>query len=356
MSDNTLIKIFDGHNDSLLRYISDENYSFLKDNEGGHLDMGRAQKGGFAGGFFAVFIRNPVENDEPIPTMAQFKTDDGYDAPLPPPIQRGYAQQEAMRMIAKLYQVERRSEGQFKVVRTVDELTTSLETNPLTAILHFEGAEAIDENFDALETFYQAGLRSLGPVWSRKNTFAEGVPFKFPHSPDTGDGLTDAGKALIKACNALGIMIDLSHINEKGFWDVAEITDAPLVATHSNVHALAPSTRNLTDKQLDAIKESDGMVGLNFAVVFLRDDGQSDTNTPIEVMVRHIDYLVEKLGIERVGFGSDFDGAGVPNEIGDAAGLPKLIEALRGAGYDDDALRKLAHENWIRVLRKTWKA
>ena len=191
--------------------------------------------------------------------------------------------------------------------------------------------------------------------WSRPNAFAEGVPFRFPNAPNTGPGLTEAGKRLVRECNRLGIMVDLSHLNEKGFWGVAKISEAPLVATHSNVHALCPSARNLTDKQLAAIKESGGMVGLNFATGFLREDGKSNPDTEIELMVRHIDYLVEKLGIEHVGFGSDFDGATMPKEIGDVTGLPRLIEALRHAGYDNDALRKLAHENWVRVLEKTWK-
>ena len=239
-------------------------------------------------------------------------------------------------------------------MRTTGELEDCLKNGVLASILHFEGAEPIDTNLDALEVFYKAGLRSIGLVWSRPNAFATGVPFAFPHSPDTGPGLSDAGRALVRACNQLKVMIDLSHLNEKGFWDVAALSDAPLVATHSNVHNICPVTRNLTDKQLDAIKESDGMVGLNFAVSFLREDGTNDADTPISLMVRHIDYLVERLGIDRVGFGSDFDGARIPKEIGDVTGLPKLLDALRAAGYDDAALRKLAYENWVRILHKTW--
>jgi membrane dipeptidase len=149
-------------------------------------------------------------------------------------------------------------------------------------------------------------------------------------------------------------MIDVSHLNERGFWDVAALTDAPLVASHSNAYALCPSTRNLTDPQLDAIAASDGMIGLNFAVNFLREDSARDASTPLEVMVRQIDYLVERVGIDRVGFGSDFDGVLISQEIGDVSGLPRLMLALRDRGYDEGALRKLAHENWIRVLRKTW--
>jgi hypothetical protein len=133
------------------------------------------------------------------------------------------------------------------------------------------------------------------------------------------------------------------------------ISDAPLVATHSNAHALCPASRNLTDRQLDAIRDSGGVVGVNFAVGFLREDGHNDASTPITEIVRHIDYLVERMGIDHVAFGSDFDGATIPDELGGAAGLPKLIGALRDAGYDDAAIAKLTHENWLRVLRETWR-
>ena len=252
--------------------------------------------------------------------------------------------------------LEQESDGELRIVRKSGELEDCLRDGVVAAILHFEGAENLGPEPDALNTCYDAGLRSLGLVWSRPNRYAHGVPFGFPGSPDTGPGLTDAGKELVRECNRLGILVDLSHLNERGFWDVAAITDAPLVATHSNAHALCASTRNLTDRQLDAIRDSDGMVGVNFAVAFLREDGRESANTPLGTVVRHVDYLVEKLGIERVGFGSDFDGARVPIGIGDVSGLPNLMEALGDHGYDEPALKKLAHENWVRVLRKTWRS
>jgi len=93
---------------------------------------------------------------------------------------------------------------------------------------------------------------------------------------------------------------------------------------------------------------------VNFAVAFLREDGRDDEDTPLETVVRHVDYLVERVGVDGVGFGSDFDGAKVPHGIGDVSGLPKLLGTLRERGYDDGALRKLAHENWVRALRATW--
>ncbi|GAB4526812.1 MAG: dipeptidase [Anaerolineae bacterium] len=346
-----MIRVFDGHNDVLLRYLREDGYDFFQRNESGHLDFPRAQEGGFAGGFFAIFVPNP----DPMPSMSQYQTDLGIDAPLPPAIELPYAQSLVMKLTAQLYRLEAASDGQFKVVRTLDELQHCLDNNIMAAILHFEGAEMIDEKLDALEVYYQAGLRSIGPVWSRPNWFAEGVPFKFPHSPDTGPGLSDAGQALVRECNRLGILIDLSHMNEKGFWDVAKISDAPLVATHSNVHALCPFTRNLTDKQLDAIKESDGLVGVNFAVAFLREDGANNQDTLVDIILQHVDYLIDRIGEDKVAFGSDFDGAAISNDLRDVAGLPKLIDKLHETGYDESTIRKLAHENWLRVLRKTWR-
>jgi membrane dipeptidase len=258
-------------------------------------------------------------------------------------------------LAARLFRDERASGGRLKVVRDVTELGQCLEQGVLAAIFHVEGAELIDPGLDALEILYQTGLRSLGLVWSRPNAFGHGVPFKFPSTPDIGPGLTEAGKALVRACNQLGVLIDLSHLNEQGFWDTAGLSEAPLVATHSNAHALCPMSRNLTDDQLRAIRESGGMVGVNFAASMLRADGRPDPETPLEVMVRHFDHLIEHLGEDKVGFGSDFDGTVVPSAIGDASGLPRVVEALRAAGYDEPLLRKLAFENWLRVLELTWQ-
>lgn len=352
MTTSTIYPIFDGHNDTLLdlyRPSRGGGRSFFERGGRGHIDLPRAKEGGLAGGFFAVFI--PNQGGAPNPVTA----DPGAMRQLPPALELGYSQETALGMSGLLFRLEREAAGEVKVVRTADELADCIAKGTFAAILHFEGAEPVDARLDALDTYYQAGLRSIGLVWSRPNAFANGVPFRFPSTPDIGTGLTAAGRELVRACNRLGIMVDLSHLNEAGFWEVAQISDAPLVATHSNVHALCATPRNLTDKQLDAIKDSDGMVGLNYAVAFLREDGTNNADTPLSQMVRHIDYLVERLGIDRVGLGSDYDGATIPAAIGDAAGGQRLIAALAEAGYDDASLRKLAHENWLRVLRKTWK-
>jgi membrane dipeptidase len=347
--------VFDGHNDTLLNlHLPDrgQGRSFFERSELGHIDLPRAREGSFGGGFFACYVPNPEDagwNEE----TALSLTEDGYEVSDAPPLDPNYARDFADGLVEGLFGLQ--SGDGLRIVRTADDLEGCLREGIIAAILHFEGAENLGPDPGALEELYEVGLRSLGLVWSRPNDYAHGVPFRFPSSPDTGPGLSGAGRELVKECNMLGVLIDLSHINERGFWDVAELSDAPLVATHSNAHALCPASRNLTDRQLDAIRDSDGMVGVNFAVAFLREDGGEAVDTPLETVVRHVDYLVERVGIDRVGLGSDFDGAKVPKELGDVSGLPVLLAALRAGGYDEKALEKLAHGNWIRVLRTTWQ-
>jgi len=320
--------IVDGHNDLVLHRWRGEPTL--------HMDLDAAREAGFAGGWFALYVPSPHT-----PDPAEIP----YEVPLPEPIPYEQAAAIAEELFAALcaLPVERAT--------SADDFRAGV----VTAIVHMEGAEPIAPDLSNLEDWYERGLRSIGLVWSRPNAFAEGVPFRFPSSPDTGPGLTDAGRELVRACNRLGIVVDLSHLNEAGFWDVAALSDKPLVATHSNAHALSPASRNLTDAQLDAVRESGGVVGVNFAVSFLREDGLHDAATPISEIVRHVDYFAERMGIDHVAFGSDFDGALISEELGGAAGLPKLVDALRAAGYDDDAIAKITHENWLRVLRTTWR-
>jgi membrane dipeptidase len=349
--------IFDGHNDALQSiYLPKDGRErpFFEHTDQGHTDLPRMRQGGYAGGFFAVFVPSGGSGDG-FPGADPGTGSARYDVSLPPALDLTHAQAVTMKGMAALFQLEARAEGQIKVIRSAGELINALRDQAIAMVLHFEGADAIDSELNALHVFYQAGLRSLGLAWSRPNIFACGVPFRFPHSPDTGPGLSDAGRRLVKACNELGIVVDLAHINEKGFWNTAEITDAPLVVTHAGVHALCPSTRNLTDRQLDAVGESGGVIGINFHVGFLREDGLLEPETSISKIVNHVDYVAQRIGIEHVALGSDFDGAIMPAELGDAAGMPKLIKCLQENGYDNEALRKVTHENWVRVLSQTWK-
>jgi membrane dipeptidase len=348
------VPIFDGHNDVLLRLHrragAEAVTAFLQGEDKGHLDLPKAQQGGFAGGLFAIFVPSPRKNSSNNETPAQPISGEA----APPAVDATEAQRVVFAMASLLYRIERESQGCVRICRTVDDIESCLADGVLAAVLHIEGAEAIDANFELLDVLYAAGLRSLGPVWSRPNAFGHGVPFRCPSSPDTGPGLTDLGKALVAACNRLRILIDLSHLNERGFWDVAAISNAPLVATHSNAHAISPHSRNLTDRQLAAIGQSGGFVGVNFASSFLRPDGRQDKDTPLDLIIQHIEHMLAHAGEDGVGLGSDFDGATIPAELGNAAGLQNLVQAMRDRGFKKPLIEKLCFRNWLRVLGRTW--
>jgi len=347
----TAIPYFDGHNDVLLRLAmktgNDAAHDFLEGDGQGHLDLPRARTGGFAGGLFAMFA--PPESAGRAPTSLMQDN-------LPPVLDAQKAWYWVRRELALFNRIVSRGAGQVRHCRTAADIRAAMEAGELAMVLHMEGAEAIEADLDMLHVLYGAGLRSLGPVWSRHTIFGTGVPMKFPGEPDIGLGLTPAGEDLVRVCNELRIAIDLSHLNEKGFWDVARLSHSPLIASHSNVHAICPSPRNLTDAQLDAIRESDGLVGLNFATGFLREDGRMHPDTDMEWMARHLDHLIERLGEDRVGLGSDFDGAMIPRQIGDVAGSQTIFARLRDHGYDEPLLKKLGADNWIAALARIWGA
>ncbi|WP_137151993.1 dipeptidase [Devosia sp. FKR38] len=342
------IPFFDGHNDTLLKLLEaegDRTALFVEGLPKADIDLPRAKAAGMAGGFFAMF-----------PPPLKVKLDAVVAAPnysegvLPPELAVADAQQSTFGMSAILLRLER--VGALAVCRTAAEVRAANGRGALAAVMHIEGAEAIDTDFNALEVLYAAGLRSIGLVWSRANAFATGVPFRFPSDAETGPGLSEAGKALVRECNARGIMIDLSHINAAGFRDVAAVSDKPLVATHSNVHAICASSRNLVDWQLKAIAESRGIVGVNYATGFLRPDGQWRADTEMEVIVRHVDALLEALGEDGVALGSDFDGAMLPAPMKDVTGVPKLLQALLDKGYGEALVSKIAYGNWLSMIER----
>jgi membrane dipeptidase len=332
------VQVFDGHNDALSRRVAAADVAGFLDGDGdGHLDLPRARQAGLRGGCFAVYTCEPGEAD--YESGAYFA-----------PVDHTRALSEALAQAAFLLRLEAASDGALRVARTA----ADLDGEAFAAVLHLEGAEPIGPRLDELEVLHAAGMRSLGLVWSRPNAFATGVPFGFPGSPDQGPGLTPAGRALVRACGELGVLVDVSHLNERGFWDVADLSDVPLVASHSGAHVLCASPRNLTDAQLRAIGERQGIVGINFHVGFLRADGADDADTPLALIVEHALHVAQVAGPACVGLGSDFDGATMPAALGDVTGLPALFEALRDAGFTEAELEGIAWGNWRRVLGATW--
>jgi membrane dipeptidase len=341
--------IIDGHNDVLLRLWlkkSDHAAADFVDGDGlGQMDLPRIRDGHMAGGFFAIF--SP-------PEPGYDHDDDDLNPPLAGGLAQAAALKSALGMLDLRDQIAALAPGKIALCHSAAEMRAAIAAGKLAWITHIEGAEAILPDLSNLDALYTRGLRSIGPVWSRPNHFGEGVPFRFPSSPDTGGGLTEAGVKLVLACNRKRIMVDLSHITEKGFWDVARVSAAPLVATHSNAHALAASSRNLTNEQLLAIGESRGMVGLNYATGFLRSDGRWDAMTGPDIMLAHLEHMIRHAGEDCVGLGSDFDGARIPSFIGTVTGVGKLVDAMVKAGFGEKLIEKICWKNWLRVLEKTW--
>jgi membrane dipeptidase len=340
-----MVAVFDGHNDALTREDHD---GLVAGRSAGHIDLPRMREGRMRGGIFAVFTPSPAERWQPVA-----RSDGVLEFELAHEVAHRDAAAYASAAAGRLVELDR--QGHVRLVRSVADLDQALRGDgPPATVMHLEGAEAIDPSLESLELWYSAGLRSLGIVWSRPNAFGHGVPFISPSSPDTGPGLTAAGQALVRRCAELGILVDLSHLNAAGFWDVARTEAGPLVASHSAAHALCPTSRNLTDDQLDAIGSSGGLVGIVFACPFLRPDFDDDPDTPIELIAQHARHVAERIGVEHVALGSDFDGATIPTAVGDVAGLPRVIDALVAVGFTNDEVAAIAWHNWRRVLDAWW--
>lgn len=348
---NTQSVIFDGHNDLLTRLwlssAEDPVHDFIHGTLPGHLDLQRCQKAGWMGGLFSIFLPPYayVKNNHPDKlsnsTNSDFKSQEIVDI--------------CCAQLKLAQRLQARSDGQIQICTSLAQIQACQRNQQLAIVLHLEGAEFLAIEPELLDVFYEAGLRSIGPLWNRKSLFGDGLNASFPHSPDIGSGLTTQGKELIIECSKKQMLIDVSHMNERAFWDTLEIIDQPIVATHSNAHALCQQARNLTDRQLAAIKQSGGMVGVNFDVAFLRADGQRNTHTSLDVIVDHLAYLTDHLGEDHVGFGSDFDGCLLPDELSDISQISMLIERMQQRHFSDALIEKITSKNWFAVLDKIWQ-
>lgn len=316
------VPIIDGHTDFVLNLIKTKR-NFLEELDTGHVDLPRARRGGIGAMLSAIYIPNDY-----LPQHALIETLRGVDL--------------LKRTIAA-------SQGEMELIRTYGQLVDCLDRGVFGAILHYEGAEAIDPDFAVLRLSYELGLRSLGLTWSRPNIFADGVGPR-----NEGRGLTGLGKELVRQCNEMGVLIDVSHLNEPGFWDVIETSTRPIVASHSNARAVCDHERNLTDEQIKALAKNGGLMGLNYAVGFIVPGARSGADVSLSAMVDHIDHVVDLVGIEHVALGSDYDGATVPDVVGDAGRVQSLIEELARRGYDDAAIARICRDNWLRVLKAVW--
>ena len=227
-------------------------------------------------------------------------------------------------------------------------LQRNWQQKKVSAFLTVENGCVVDGKMERLEQLYQMGVRLITLTWNDDNCFGH------PHAKDAGRmqlGLTPFGKEAVTYMTERGILVDVSHLSDGGFYDVAELVRGPFVASHSNCRELAPATRNLTDDMIRILAEHGGVCGLNFYPPFLNTD-PVDKVSRIERMCEHVKHLVNVGGIECVGIGTDFDGIEGNLEIADCTDMKKLFDALQKTGFSEDALEKIAYKNVERVIRE----
>lgn len=310
--------VVDAHVDTLIGVVYGRR-SLGERSDEGHVDLPRLQEGGVNVQFFAHYI-------EP-----QFKPD--------------RALLRFMQMADAFYREIQANAEVAEVACTVADIRRITSEGRIACILTVEGGEVLQGDLSVLRMLHRLGMRSLGMVWNQRNDLADGVG-----EARTGGGLTHLGVEAVKEMDRLGIVIDVSHLSDPGFWDVVEHVEGPFIASHSNARAVCPHPRNLTDDQIRALAAEGGVMGMNFAPAFVHPE-----DATLEGVLDHVDHIAELVGIDHIGLGSDFDGIGrPPRGLEDVTRMPHLTQGLLDRGYSDDQVRAILGGNFLRVLERVW--
>mgnify|MGYP000300612364 CR=1 FL=1 len=228
----------------------------------------------------------------------------------------------------------------ISLVLTVKDLYEITEQGKIAALLAVENSDALEGSLNVLRMLFKLGVRSIGLTHNPRSLAADGVG-----EARTGGGLTNFGVQLIEEMNRLGVLVDLAHISERGFWDALEVSKEPVIVSHGNCKALCEHRRNLDDDQIEGLADKEGVIGVTFVPSFVHPKTPS-----LQRLLDHIDHIVRVAGVDHVGIGSDFDGGGTL--LKDATELPKITEGLLKRGYSRDDVEKILGGNFIRVLSK----
>jgi membrane dipeptidase len=232
----------------------------------------------------------------------------------------------------------------INICRSYSEIIETLNQDKIAGLISIENGGALQGSLSALRIFYRLGVRSICLVWNNRNEIADGVG-----DLSSGGGLTDFGRKVVKKMNDLGMIVDVSHMTEKGFWDVIEVSRSPIIASHSNSKAICNHNRNLTDQQIMAVKSNNGVIGINLYPYFLNESG----NASIDDVIKHIEHISSLAGPEIVGLGADFDGIEkTPEGIKGVEDIHKIFERLGQLNYTDEFIEGFAGKNFLRVVKE----
>lgn len=315
----------DMHCDTVMGYADTKSgFSLLKNDRA--IDFPRMKAGGAMAQFFAVFL-------PPEPTLdGEAVSEDAY-------IDRVYRcytadLAAAADLIAPAYNAA--------------DIERNHREGRMSAVLTMEDGRAINGDLSRLDEFYRMGFRAISLTWNGENCLA------YPNSNDPAQmrlGLKDFGKLAVERMNELGILVDVSHLSEGGFWDVIDVCKKPFIASHSNALALSPHQRNLSDEQLRALGNAGGVTGLNFCPAFLNADTSCNRSTA-KLLAEHARYIVDMAGMETCALGSDWDGIGGDVEIDSCDKIDLFYDALSAVGFSDDQVEMIAWKNVLRVIRE----
>ena len=363
--------VVDTHADTPQRFL-DEGFDIgsTDPRDIGHISLDKAQAGNLGAEFFSIWV-DPRTN-------------------------QGHYAQHTMDLIDSVYQQAARHPDGMVMAFSVEDIERAHKQKKLAALMGIEGGHSIENDIHLLRDYYRLGVRYMTLSWSNTNEWADSSGDINDATVPHHKGLTDFGRQVVLEMNRLGMMVDISHVADKTFWDTIATTKAPVIASHSSARALTNHPRNMTDDMLRAVAKNGGVVQVNFYSGFVDADylqasraqekerdravaealekkraaGESVTyldadrverewsaklpRPPLKSLIDHIDHVVKVAGVDHVGLGSDFDGVSgaTPEGIDSAADLPKVTQALVDRGYSAEDIHKILGRNLLRVFRE----
>jgi membrane dipeptidase len=325
------MKIIDLHCDTIMALCQKDDM-YLNSNTL-QIDVNKLIKGNYMAQFFAMFL--------------PFKIKNIYEV--------------CLNMIDRYKKEVELNKDYIDFAYSYDDIINNSKNNKISAILSIEEGGVVEGSIDKLINLYNLGVRMICLNWNYINGIGHPNYGKFNDNglpdfitPNTNDGLTPFGFEMIRKMNELGIIIDVSHLSDKGFWDCINNSSKPIVASHSNARSVCHHVRNLTDEMIIALNKNGGVMGMNYCQSFLSDDEEDGRNT-IKWTVNHIKYIKDLVGVDVIALGSDFDGIDPNIELKDASMMNELIAELIKEGFTKEEINKITHENILRVIKENFK-